>query len=178
MSNLATQPAYLIFPFLLSLAVAGLDLRTRRLPNYLTLGGAMAGLGFRAGWGGLPGLWEGLVGLGLGFVLLLLPYAKGGMGAGDVKALMALGAWLGYPLIIYLFVSMGLAGGVLALAVLWWQGMLGVRIRQGCFWLLNRALLRGAPPGREAQARPGSRDFPYGVAMALGMACLGLWHLL
>jgi len=169
------QHADLIFPFLLSLAIAGLDLRAHRIPNYLTLGGALAGLGFRTGCGGLPGLLGGLAGLGLGFALLLLPYLQGGMGAGDVKALAALGAWLGYPLIIYLFVSMGLAGGVMALAALGWRGVLGVRIRQGWLSLLNRVLLREAGPGCEPEARPWRRDFPYGPAMALGMAGLGVW---
>ena len=91
---LKTHPD-LILPLLLSLGMAGCDLKTRRIPNYLTLVGALGGLGFQLGYHGLPGLLDGLAGLGLGFILLLGPYLLGGMGAGDVKASAALGAWLG-----------------------------------------------------------------------------------
>ncbi len=87
----------LVFPLLLSLGMAGWDLSSGRIPNYLTFGGALAGLGFQLGFHGLPGLLDGLAGLGLGFILLLVPYLLGGMGAGDVKASAALGAWLGLP---------------------------------------------------------------------------------
>ena len=45
---LKTHPD-LIFPLLLSLGMAGCDLKTRRIPNYLTLGGALRGLGFNSG---------------------------------------------------------------------------------------------------------------------------------
>ena len=48
----------LILPLLLSLGMAGCDLKTRRIPNYLTLGGALGGLGFQLGYHGLPGLLE------------------------------------------------------------------------------------------------------------------------
>ena len=84
-----------LVPLLLSLAMAGWDLKSKRIPNELTLGGALAGLGFQLGFHGLPGLWDGLAGWGLGFGLLMVPYCLGGMGAGDVKGGAALGAWLG-----------------------------------------------------------------------------------
>lgn len=164
----------LILPLLLSLWIAWLDLKTRRIPNYLTLGIALAGLGFRLGSLGLPGLENGLCGLGIGFLLLLLPYWKGGMGAGDVKALAALGAWLGFPRILYLGVYMGLAGGVIILVAFWRQGMFWSRIRQG--WLLLSHWLWGGPL-RPAIRLPSSppRNIPYGSAMALGMLFL-CWH--
>ena len=121
----------LILPLLLSLGMAGCDLKTRRIPNYLTLGGVLGGLGFQLGYHGLPGLLDGLAGLGLGFFLLLGPYLLGGMGAGDVKASAALGAWLGLWRAFALFVYMGLCGGLILLVMLLWQGRLVARIRDG-----------------------------------------------
>ncbi len=56
----------LILPFLLSLGMAGWDLKARRIPNCLTLGGALGGLAFQVGRHGLPGLLDGVAGLGLG----------------------------------------------------------------------------------------------------------------
>ena len=126
---LKTHPD-LILPLLLSLGMAGCDLKTRRIPNYLTLGGALGGLGFQLGYHGLPGLLDGLAGLGLGFILLLGPYLLGGMGAGDVKASAALGAWLGLWRAFSLFVYMGLCGGLIILVVLLWQRRLLAGIRE------------------------------------------------
>jgi len=166
----------LILPLLLSLGMAACDLKSRRIPNYLTFGGALGGLGFQLGCHGFPGFLDGLAGLGLGFCLLVGFYLLGGMGAGDVKASAALGAWLGPGRTVYLFVYMGLAGGLIILAVLLWQRRLVAVIREGWHAVLNWALCRhsnGKPP------RPASRPrttIPYGAAMALGMAVL-CWRL-
>ena len=82
----------------------------------------MAGLAFNFMVQGLPGLVNGILGMLLGFACLFLIYLWGGMGAGDVKALAALGAWLGPKLTVFLFCYMGIAGGVMALGYLVWQG--------------------------------------------------------
>jgi prepilin peptidase CpaA len=107
----------LILPLRFSLGIARWDLKTRRIPNVLTLGDALAGLGFQWGYRGLPGLWDGLAGAGLGFTLLLVPYLLGGMGAGDVKASAALRAWLGLRRAFALFIYMGIGGGAIILVL-------------------------------------------------------------
>ena len=89
------ENAYLIPPLVLACWMAWGDAHTRRIPNYLTLLAALSGLGFQFGAHGWPGLGQGLLGLCGGFVLMIGFYLKGGMGAGDIKALAALGAWLG-----------------------------------------------------------------------------------
>ena len=105
----------LLIPLALTMWIAWGDIKTRRIPNYLTLGTAVAGLAFNFMAHGLPGLADGILGMLLGFAFLILPYLWGGMGAGDVKALAALGAWLGPKLTVFLFCYMGIAGGVIAL---------------------------------------------------------------
>jgi prepilin peptidase CpaA len=166
----------LILPLLLSLGMAGCDLKTRRIPNYLTLGGALGGLGFQLGYHGLPGLLDGLAGLGLGFFLLLGFYLMGGMGAGDVKASAALGAWLGLRRTFSLFVYMGLSGGLIILVVLLWQRRLLAGIRQVGNFLLNWALCRQFGSKSPSSAPRQRTTIPYGAAMALGMAVL-CWRL-
>jgi prepilin peptidase CpaA len=158
-----------MLPLLLSLWMAGLDLASRRIPNYLTLATALAGLGFQMGWRGWPGLLDGLGGAVLGLGLLLWPYLKGGMGAGDVKALAALGAWLG--LARTLFIYMGLSGGLLILVLLAWQGSLRVHLKRGAVQLVNWVLYRSRP-GIPARGEPGRMEMPYGAALALGMVIL------
>jgi prepilin peptidase CpaA len=166
----------LILPLLLSLGIAICDLKTRRIPNYLTLGGALGGLIFQMGYHGLPGLLDGLSGWGLGFILLLGPYLLGGLGAGDVKASAALGAWLGPWRAAALFVYMGVSGGLVLLAVLLWQGRLWAGIKEGGNFLLNWLLCRPFDSKPPPPAPITHTTFPYGVAMALGMAVL-CWRL-
>jgi len=163
---------HLLVPLAVTLWIAWGDLRTRRIPNYLTLGTAAAGLAYNFISQGLPGLADGFLGMLLGFALLILPYLWGGMGAGDVKALAALGAWLGPKLTVLLFCYMGIAGGVMALGYLVWTGSLRVKIKQGWVYLVNLILCRpdGSPrPPSPAQLTAG---IPYGVAIAAGMAVL------
>jgi prepilin peptidase CpaA len=162
----------LVFPLLLSLGIAVWDLKSRRIPNYLTFGGALAGLGFQLGFHGLPGLFEGLAGLGVGLIILLVPYLLGGMGAGDVKAAAALGAWLGLQRTFVLLIYTGISGGLLILVVWLWKRRLLAGIRQGWHFFLNWVLYRpfdSKPPPPMSLKRD---SIPYGAAMALGMAFL------
>jgi prepilin peptidase CpaA len=162
----------LILPLAVSLAMAWTDWRTRRIPNYLTFGCAAAGLGYHLGFHGWPGLAGSLAGLVLGLALLLFPYWRGGLGAGDVKALGALGAWLGFTPTLYLFIYMGLAGGLMVLLLLGWRGQLLSTLKRG--WVHLQGRLLGAPGGGGTRGgqRPKSLTIPYGVALALGMTIL------
>ena len=147
-----------LLPMLLALWIALVDLRTHRIPNYLTLATLLTGLGFQLAFHGLGGLVDGLLGMALGFAFLILPYAWGGMGAGDVKALAALAAWLGPAHTLFLFCYMGIAGGVIALGVLWWRGLLWHKLRRGWTVLLNLVLCR---PFRTAGQTGGSGLDPF-----------------
>ncbi|MCG2771513.1 MAG: A24 family peptidase [Desulfobacterales bacterium] len=162
----------LLIPLALTAWIAWGDLRTRRIPNYLTLGTAVAGLAYNFMSQGLPGLVSGILGMLLGFALLILPYLWGGMGAGDVKALAALGAWLGPKLTVFLFCYMGIAGGVIAVGYLVWQGILWQKIKQGWTFLLNMILCRPAGPPRPPSPADLTEGIPYGVAIAVGMLVL------
>jgi prepilin peptidase CpaA len=162
----------LLIPLALTLWIAWGDLKTRRIPNYLTLGTALAGLAFNFMSQGLPGLLDGFLGMLLGFAFLILPYIWGGMGAGDVKALAALGAWLGPQLTVYLFCYMGIAGGVIAVGYLVCQGLLWQKIKQGWSFLLNLILCRPAGASRPPSPSHFTEGVPYGVAIAVGMMVL------
>jgi len=166
--------APLLLPLLLACWMAWRDIKTQRIPNYLTLGTAVAGLGFQLGCHGWGGLWSGFLGLALGFGLLIIPYLLKGMGAGDVKALAALGAWLGPRQTFFLFLYMGICGGLLVLFVLGWRGVLWSQMQQG--WLFLRNLWRRHQPDPKTSAhRLPKQKIPYAVALALGMAVL-FWH--
>ena len=93
------------------------DVRTRRIPNVLTLSAAVAGLLYHLATSGLGGLQTAAAGWLLGLLLLLPYFALGGMGGGDVKLVAALGAWLGPWETFWLAMYAGIAGGVLGLIV-------------------------------------------------------------
>lgn len=170
-------PGYLFWPLLLTLWLAVGDVRTRRIPNYLTLIIALSGFGYQVGTSGWLGAAHSLLGLGLGFCFLIIPYFMGGIGAGDVKALAALGAWLGPWQTFCLFFYMAMAGGLLALGVLVWKGQLWAKLRQAWAGLLNRVLWRPFKASEPKQAeviKMETQGIPYGVAIALGMVALYL----
>ncbi|MGH9387178.1 MAG: A24 family peptidase [Vicinamibacterales bacterium] len=96
---------------------AAIDVRTRRIPNALTLGGALAALAYFVYTSGVSGLGQSAAGWATGVGLFLPIFLLGGMGAGDVKLLGAVGAWLGPREALMCALYSILAGGILALIV-------------------------------------------------------------
>ena len=100
-------------------AVTGavIDLRTRRVPNALTLG--LAASGVAAAATGVSGLTvsASLTGFAVGLALMLPGHLIAGTGAGDVKLFAASGTLVGPATIATAFIYTALAGGVLALVV-------------------------------------------------------------
>jgi prepilin peptidase CpaA len=101
--------------FGLAALACGWDIRTRRIPQLLTLGGALAGVIFHVVTGGWSAGASSVAGWAIGIAIFLAPFALGGLGAGDVKLLGALGAWLGPTDVVWLGLYTGVAGAILAL---------------------------------------------------------------
>lgn len=153
---------------LLALAVY-FDIRERRVPNWLVLTGMVAALGWHGYQAGFSGLFFSLKGLGLGLLLLIVPFAMGGMGAGDVKLLGMVGAFQGAGFVLNCFIWMALTGGVIALAVLVREGRLGeflLRMGRGVVLAFTggKISLFAASAGTE----PFAVSFPYAAAIGLG----------
>ncbi len=105
------------------------DVRSRRIPNVLTLGGAAAALVFHAVTAGGAGVGAATIGWLVGTAVFLPFFLLGGMGAGDVKLMAALGAWLGPAEAFAIAIYASLAGGVLALGVALATGYLRTALR-------------------------------------------------
>ncbi len=102
---------------LLVVVASACDLRTRRIPNLLTFGGAAAALAFSAWTGGVTGLLTSAGGWVVGAGLFLPMFMLGGMGAGDVKLAACVGAWLGPTAALFVALYSAIAGGILAVVV-------------------------------------------------------------
>lgn len=102
---------------LLLLSASYTDLKGHRIPNILAFGGAVAGLLLQTWFFGLGGVVSGLGGMVLGLVLYLPLYLLGGMGAGDVKLMAAVGTFLGHQTILLAAGLSLIAGSLIGLGV-------------------------------------------------------------
>lgn len=167
MTNLLGAPGPLtaVLAAMLVLAV-WFDVRQRRIPNWLTVGGALTALVLRT-FIGLDAVWSGLGGGAVGLSLGMLLFALGAMGAGDGKLLAAVGACLGLTVFVQALPLIAIAGGVLALVVTTVNGTLFptlLRFRELVFHFLTLGRLGE----RRTLAMPGAVTIPYGVAVAAG----------
>jgi len=94
------------------------DLLYQRIPNAITLPTMFLALSYHTFTLGWTGLSTSMTGLLLGIALLLIPYIMGGMGAGDVKMLGAMGALVGPYGVITIVIYAAIAGGFYVLLLL------------------------------------------------------------
>jgi prepilin peptidase CpaA len=144
------------------------DLRTRRIPNWLTFGGAVAALAFHLWTGGLMGVVSASAGWLIGVLLFFLPFALGGMGGGDLKLLAALGAWLGPIPTVWLALYTGAAGGVMALIVASARGYLSTALRNIWTLLAHWRVVGLRPLNEVSLAQSESPRLAYAVPILLG----------
>jgi len=162
---------------LLALGAGVLDWRYRRIPNWLTVSGALAGVALNTILYRWPGLKAALLGAGLGLGLLLPFVLVRSLGAGDWKLAGALGACLGWQQLLSVLMGTILVAGVMALAVVVWKG----RLKQT---LVNIAHLLAAlftlrmPGSAVSLDDPQSTKIPFGVAMALTVLLFGVGRVM
>lgn len=157
---------------------AAFDVGTRRIPNFITIGGLAVALVLRLSIGGVEALLSGLLGALLAFLFSFPLFMLKGMGGGDVKLLTAVGAFLGPFGTFVALLATALVGGVIAIAVSLQRRRLGSSLA-GTF-LVMRGLALKAITGGEVDAVPtletqDAVTVPYGVAIAVGAVIGLLW---
>lgn len=156
------------------------DLKLRKIPNKITVPAAFLGFLLFLLYEGGKGAGQSALGFLLGLVIFVIPYGFGGMGAGDVKLMAAVGALKGPEFILRAALATALAGGLMALVVQIWKG----RSRQTMINLLGillLPLLKGiyrltawekslkAQRWFDTQKQESGNEYlPYAVAIAIG----------
>ena len=155
---------------------AATDLRERKIRNWLTLTLMLTGLAQSL----MPihscTLGGSALGLLSGFGITLILFLMGALGAGDVKLLAGVGAWLGPAGVLAVFVLEAILGLIIVLGQALWQRRLPVLLRNSALVLVNVVHLNEV--GMEhvkatgKSARSVSRPLPYAVPTLAAVAIL------
>jgi prepilin peptidase CpaA len=164
-----------------ALIAAVTDVWKFKVYNALTLPLMAGGLLYHGVAGGPAALADSALGLLFGFAILLMFYAMGAMGSGDVKLMAAIGAWLGMPMTFYVFIASALAGGLYAVTLLVLAG--GIQeavINMHILWLRMVSFSRhlGSDERIEAEVKRDDRRrrlIPYAAMVAIGVISTLLW---
>ena len=153
------------------------DLAWHRIPNILLLSALVLALALQASGEGIDGIVSATAGLLVGLAFLMPLYAMGGMGAGDVKLLGVVGAFLGPWGALVAGVAALIAGAVLGIAYIAWRSMRPVLAYQA--WKLMQWQYGGntqAPAPMSLVTPIRGSGFAYAPAIAAG-AVFSMWQL-
>jgi prepilin peptidase CpaA len=153
------------------------DLHCQRIPNWLTFPACAAALVYGAWIGGMQGVLEALLGALAAFALLVLPYGIGALGAGDVKAAMALGAGLGAGGSAELVLLAIGFGGAVALARVAARGELLAFARRWGHSLTATLIARRFVYFPPAPGTASGSGIPFAVAIALAVTAHSLLEI-
>jgi prepilin peptidase CpaA len=165
-----------VLAFLVALAVT--DVGTHRIPNLLTVTAAGLGVLLNFRTAGSHGALMSVVGMLSGLAVFVPFYFAGGFGAGDVKAMGAVGAFVGPGAALLAAAWTLIAGALCALILLIARRELSAiaSLPRRWAWQLFAAYSTGQPPALLSPAdHPARRRFPYGLAIACGTAFSLLW---
>jgi prepilin peptidase CpaA len=160
-----------LFAFLTVAAV--IDYRTYKIPNWLTVSGMAVGLICNAAVASstsYSGLLWAFGGLMLGFFMFLPLYVFRAMGAGDVKLMAMVGAFLGLPDTFYAVITIFIVGGIAALGFALFNKALGrmlVNVKNVVHSLMFSAVV-GIRPNAQIEANTSVGKLPYGVSISVG----------
>jgi prepilin peptidase CpaA len=155
---------------LVLIEAAFIDGRSLRVPNWLNFHFLIAALIFAYWRGGSALLLTSLAGAAVGLLTLLPLYSIGGMGAGDVKLMAGVGAWIGPWFALSAFLASAIAGAVMALAMIAYSGHWYRHL--GMLYTIGVEVLTIRNPSilaqRAAQRKESMLLLPYAIPIAAG----------
>ena len=144
-----------------------------KVPNWITFPMILTGWVYSFASGGWTGLGWSLLATFFGLALLYGIYMVGGMGAGDVKLLAGIGAWVHAEHTWNIFAATAIVGGIMALCMVAYTGAWRKHYAQ--FRMLISEFVEVRDPEalfqRAAERKPRMFLLPYGIPMTV--AALG-----
>jgi len=164
-------PGVAVILITLVLIAAVYDVKTRRIPNWLTVTGILTGIGMNGFLYYWPGLKSGLIGFAVAFGIYFGLYAVHAMGAGDVKLMGAVGALVGWHNWLGIFAITAVLGGVMALIVILARKRFMKTMFNVGFIFSEMKSGRAAYTSREDLdvKSPKSMGLPHGAIIAVGV---------
>ncbi|GEN45081.1 A24 family peptidase [Alkalibacillus haloalkaliphilus] len=144
------------------------DILSRKILNIITFPAMLLGIGYHTYINGLEGLTFSLIGLLVGFTILLIPFLLGGIGAGDVKLMAAIGALMGAQFVFYAFLLTALIGGIISIFLMLKNRTLFPFFKRIYFKLIYKQQLATEPRKKHI-------SIPYGVPIVLGTFIVMFW---
>lgn len=159
------------------IVAAWIDGKQLRVPNWITFPMILAGLAFNTILFGWSGLGFGLLGMVVGLACLLPLYSVGGMGAGDVKLLAGVGAWLGWKVTFYGFAISTIVGAVMAVIMVLYRRDAKKHCANFLMIFTEWLEIRNPKKLSEIAAERKSRMLllPYGIPICIG--CIGYFTI-
>jgi len=146
------------------------DVRSRRIPNFITLPAMVFGLTLHAALGGWRQLATAAAGGLICGLIFFVFYLAGGMGAGDVKLITAAGCIAGLPLIGHLLLWTALAGGMMAIGLALYRRQLGATLRNMCAIVVHHRIMGLTPHAQFNIGNDRTLRLPYALAITAGSA--------
>ncbi len=149
---------------------AWIDGRELKVPNWITFPMILAGLVYSTCVGGLGGLGAGMLGMCCGLLTLMPLYAVGGMGAGDVKLMAGIGAWLGWEITLAAFAVSVVVGAVMAVIMVLWDKSMKHHYENFLLILSEWMVIKNPYELSKiaAERKPRMMLLPYGIPICIG----------
>lgn len=149
---------------------AWIDGKELRVPNWITFPMVLSGLVYSTAVGGFAGLGDGVMGMCVGLLTLLPLYAVGGMGAGDVKLMAGIGAWLGWEVTLAAFCVSTVVGAVMAVIMVLWRKSARHHYENFLMILSEWMVVRRPTELARiaAERKPRMLLLPYGIPICIG----------
>ena len=155
---------------LILILAAWIDGRDLKVPNWITYPMVLSGLLYSLVSGGLGGLGEGMLGMTVGLLTLLPLYAVGGMGAGDVKLMAGIGAWMGWKVTLLSFCVTAVVGALMSVDMVLYRRASALHTGRFFMILGEWARVRNPVVLSEIAAvrKPQMLLLPYGIPICIG----------
>ena len=161
--DIALVSAVLIF-------AAYIDGKQLKVPNWITFPMVLSGLLYQSVANGWSGFNASMMGIGCGLLCLLPLYSIGGMGAGDVKLMAGIGAWLGAATTWNSFLVTVVVGALMAVVMVVWSGKIQHHVTQ--FFHIAFEIVTIRDPNKlfaiAKERKPTMFLLPYGIPICIG----------